>query len=147
MGIFDSIRSAIFGSAEAAEPAEAPPVAAPDATPAKSAPVDRATARAAAAPAGPVAAAKAPSESVDVAAILDAAVAKAGQKLDWRHSIVDTMKALGLDSSLAARRELAGELGYDGDTGDTATMNMWLHKTLMQKLADNGGKVPPELMN
>ena len=76
---------------------------------------------------------------------MDEAVAKNGQKLDWRHSIVDTMKALGLDSSLAARRELAAELNYTGDTKDTATMNMWLHKALMTKLAENGGKVPAEL--
>jgi hypothetical protein len=66
-------------------------------------------------------------------------------KLDWRRSIVDLMKLLNLDSSLAARKELAGELHYTGDTNDSATMNIWLHKQVMQKLADNGGKVPDEL--
>ncbi|MBI4046974.1 MAG: DUF3597 domain-containing protein, partial [Devosia nanyangense] len=75
-----------------------------------------------------------------------AAVAKAGQKLDWRKSIVDLMKALGLDSSLAARKQLAAELGYKGDTGDSATMNIWLHKQVIQKLKDNGGKVPADLL-
>ena len=67
------------------------------------------------------------------------------QKLDWRHSIVDLMKLLGLDSGFQARKELAQELGYTGDTGDSAAMNMWLHKQVMQKLAENGGKVPDEL--
>ena len=70
---------------------------------------------------------------------------KSGQKLDWRRSIVDLMKALDLDSSLSARKELAAELNYTGDMNDSATMNMWLHKALMKKLADNGGKVPAEL--
>ena len=80
-----------------------------------------------------------------MAPILDAAVKKSGQKLDWRRSIVDLMKALDLDSSLSARKELAAELNYTGDMNDSATMNMWLHKALMKKLAENGGKVPAEL--
>ncbi len=67
------------------------------------------------------------------------------EKLDWRRSIVDLMKLLSLDSSLAARRELAEELHYSGDKNDSATMNIWLHKAVMQKLAENGGKVPEEL--
>ena len=71
--------------------------------------------------------------------------AQAGQALDWQHSIVDLMKLLGLDSSLAARKTLAGELHYTGDTNDSAGMNVWLHKEVMQKLAENGGKVPDEL--
>ncbi|WP_406856139.1 DUF3597 domain-containing protein [Alsobacter sp. KACC 23698] len=98
-------------------------------------------------PAAPTAQAAAASSAgpVDVAAILDGHVAKAGQKLDWRHSIVDLMKALGLDSSLAARKELAQELHYSGDANDSAAMNTWLHKQVMQKLAANGGKVPDEL--
>jgi hypothetical protein len=70
---------------------------------------------------------------------------KAGQTSDWRHSIVDLMKLLGLDSSLSARKELAQELGYSGDTNDSASMNIWLHKQVMQKLAENGGKVPDSL--
>jgi hypothetical protein len=70
---------------------------------------------------------------------------KNAQKLDWRHSIVDMMKLLDMDSSLSARKELAGELHYTGDTNDSAAMNVWLHKQVMQKLAQNGGKVPEEL--
>ncbi|MGN6772521.1 MAG: DUF3597 domain-containing protein, partial [Rhizobiaceae bacterium] len=70
-----------------------------------------------------------------------------GQKLNWRTSIVDMMKALDLDSSLSARKELANELGYTGDTNDSATMNIWLHKALMKKLSENGGKVPSDLMH
>ncbi len=84
---------------------------------------------------------------VDVAAIMDAAVKKNGQKLDWRRSIVDMMKALDLDSSLAARKELADELGFSGDKNDSAAMNIWLHRALMKALSDNGGKVPAELLD
>ena len=84
--------------------------------------------------------------AVDVAAILDKMASENKQKLDWRHSIVDLMKLVGMESSLAARRELAADLNYSGDTTDTATMNMWLHKEVMKKLAENGGKVPPELL-
>jgi len=83
--------------------------------------------------------------AVDVAAILDKMASESKQKLDWKHSIVDLMKLVGMDSSLEARRELAADLKYSGDTKDTATMNMWLHKEVMKKLAENGGKVPPEL--
>ena len=90
--------------------------------------------------------AAAPLEQVDVAAILDAAVKAKGQKLDWRNSIVDLMKALNLDSSLTARKELAADLNYTGDTNDSAKMNIWLHKSLMKALAENGGKVPPEML-
>ena len=79
--------------------------------------------------------------------MLDAAVKRKGQKLDWRRSIVDLMKALDLDSSLANRKELAAELNYTGDTGKPAAMNMWLHKALMKKLAENGGKVPADLLD
>jgi hypothetical protein len=82
---------------------------------------------------------------VDVAAVMEKAVAAKGQKLNWRTSIVDMMKALDLDSSLSARKELADELGYSGDKSDSATMNIWLHKALMKKLAENGGKVPADL--
>ena len=87
------------------------------------------------------------STPVDVEAILDAAVKANGQKLDWRHSIVDTMKALGMESSLSERKELADELGYTGDKGDSAKMNIWLQKALMKKLAENGGKVPANLLD
>jgi hypothetical protein len=83
--------------------------------------------------------------SVDVAAIVDKAAAAKHEKLEWRTSIVDLMKALDIDSSLAARKELAKELGYTGDTNDSASMNVWLHKQVMAKLAANGGKLPPEI--
>jgi hypothetical protein len=84
-------------------------------------------------------------QNVDVAAVLDGLAAKNAQKLDWKHSIVDMMKLLDMDSSLSARKELASELHYSGDTDDSAAMNIWLHKQVMQKLAENGGKVPDEL--
>ena len=87
-----------------------------------------------------------PAAPIDVAAILDKMASESRQKLDWRHSIVDLMKLVGMDSSLNARRELAADLNYSGDTRDTATMNMWLHKEVMNKLAANGGKVPPDLL-
>ena len=67
------------------------------------------------------------------------------QKLNWQHSIIDVMKVLDLDSSLSARKELAQELNYSGDMKETASMNVWLHKQVMRKLAENGGKVPEEL--
>ena len=84
---------------------------------------------------------------VDVTAILDKLAAEATQKLDWRHSIVDLMKLVGMDSSLASRKALAAELKFTGDTADSATMNMWLHKQVIQRLAANGGRVPEELLS
>jgi len=130
MSILGKIISTIFGHASAA-PAGTPaaPAAAPATAPSS-------------APASP---APKPATPVDVADVLTKLAAKSKEKLDWRHSIVDLMKLLNLDSSLAARKELAGELHYTGDTNDSATMNIWLHKQVMQKLADNGGKVPDEL--
>jgi hypothetical protein len=83
--------------------------------------------------------------TVDVAPIPDKAVAAKGEKLDWRTSIVDLMKALDIDSSFSARKDLAKELGYSGDTGDSASMNIWLHKQMMAKLAANGGKLPSDI--
>lgn len=128
MSIFGSIMSAIFGSssAKAAEPA----------APASGGGAATATATATATPTA---------TQVDVAAVLSDLASKNKEKLDWRKSIVDLMKLLGLDSSLSARKELAKELGYTGDTNDSATMNVWLHKQVMQKLAENGGKVPEDL--
>jgi Domain of unknown function (DUF3597) len=82
---------------------------------------------------------------VAVVPILDKAVAAKKEKLAWRTSIVDLMKALDIDSSLGARKELAKELGYSGDTNDSATMNIWLHKQVMMKLAANGGKLPADV--
>jgi hypothetical protein len=87
----------------------------------------------------------APAQTVDVAAIVDKAAAAKGEKLAWRTSIVDLMKALDLDSSLTARKQLAKELHYTGDTNDSATMNVWLHKQVMTKLAANGGKLPADI--
>jgi hypothetical protein len=69
------------------------------------------------------------------------------QKLNWRTSIVDLMKLVGMESTLQERKQLADELGYTGDKSDTAAMNMWLHKQVMAKMAENGGKVPAELMD
>jgi len=136
MSIFGNIMSAIFGhssSAAAATTASAPPAAAPGESPPQSAP----------APAQPAASASA--APVDVTGIMDGLAARSSEKLDWRRSIVDLMKLLNLDSSLAARKELAQELSYTGDTNDSASMNIWLHKQVMTKLAENGGKVPDEL--
>jgi hypothetical protein len=130
MSIFGKIMGAIFGSKAAATPAAAAP------GPGSSTP---------AAGSSPAAAAAAPAQSVDVAAILDKAVAAKKEKLEWRTSIVDLMKALDIDSSFAARKELATELGYTGDSNDSASMNIWLHKQVMAKLAANGGKLPPDI--
>ena len=146
MGIFSSIKEKLFGKA-APEVAAAQTITAEAVKPATadvSATATTAGSAAAATPAESKAAAAAP---VDVAAVMDAAVKKNGQKLDWRRSIVDMMKALDLDSSLAARKELADELGYKGDKNDSATMNVWLHKALMKALAENGGKVPADLLD
>lgn len=82
---------------------------------------------------------------VDVEQVLDGLAAQNSQKLNWKTSIVDLMKLLDMDSSLGERKELAGELGYTGDTSDSASMNIWLHRQVMNKLAANGGKVPADL--
>jgi len=144
MGIFDDIKKAIWGApkdAASADPQKPVMAGAAGGTSAPAVPTPSAAPKPAATTSAPTA------PSVDVAAMLEAAVKAKGQKLDWRHSIVDLMKALDLDSSLSARKELAGELGYTGDTGKSAEMNVWLHKALMKKLAENGGKVPPELLD
>ena len=125
MSIFGKIMSAIFGTKADA--------AAPGATPAGGG------------SSGGGSPAAAPAQSVDVAPILDKAVAAKHEKLEWRTSIVDLMKALDIDSSFTARKELAKELGYTGDSNDSASMNIWLHKQVMTKLAENGGKVPDSL--
>jgi hypothetical protein len=127
MNIFGKIMSAIFGTKAGATPASG------------------GAAASTATSAGSSSAAAAPAQSVDVAPILDKAVAAKGEKLAWRTSIVDLMKALDIDSSFTARKELATELGYTGDSNDSATMNIWLHKQVMAKLAANGGKLPPEM--
>ena len=84
---------------------------------------------------------------MDVEEILESLAAKNPQKLNWRTSIVDLMKLVGMESSLAERKELAQELGYTGDLRDTAGMNIWLHKQVLRKLAENGGKVPADLLD
>ena len=85
--------------------------------------------------------------NVDVAAILDKMASSNKEKLDWKKSIVDLMKLVGMDSSLSARKELAKDLNYTGDMNDSAKMNMWLHKEVMRKLAENGGRVPADLLS
>jgi hypothetical protein len=89
--------------------------------------------------------AAAPAQPVDVEQVLTTMQQQSGQQLNWRTSIVDLLKLLNLDSSLQARKQLAGELNYTGDTNDSASMNIWLHKQVMTKLAANGGKLPPEI--
>jgi hypothetical protein len=135
MSIFGNIMSAIFKHAGAASaPAIQPSTpAAPGSTPAAS-PVPTSSS----APA-------APGTPVDVDAILTKLAAQNREQLDWKHSIVDLMKLLNLDSSLTARKALATELHYTGNESDTATMNVWLIKQVMQKLAENGGKLPAGL--
>jgi len=129
MSIFGKIMSAIFGATPAAGSTSA----------AGGAPAAGGGAGTGSAPAS------ASAQSVDVAPILDKAVAAKKEKLEWRTSIVDLMKALDIDSSLGARKELAKELGYTGDTNDSATMNVWLHKQVMTRLAANGGKLPADV--
>ena len=141
MSILGRIVSSIFGHASAA-PAPGT-AAAPGAPAAPGKPASPASAPSA----SPASTAKpgTPGTLVDVTSILDKLAASNKEKLDWRHSIVDLMKLLNLDSSLAARKELAGELHFTGDKNDSASMNIWLHKQVMTKLAENGGKVPDEL--
>jgi len=127
MSIFGKIMGAIFGSKATATPASGGSAANTGAA------------------TGSSTAAAAPAQSVDVASILDKAVAAKKEKLEWRTSIVDLMKALDIDSSLAARKELAKELGYSGDSNDSASMNVWLHKQVMAKFAANGGKLPADV--
>ncbi|MDT3721594.1 DUF3597 domain-containing protein [Pseudomonas oryzihabitans] len=134
MSLFSKILSKLgIGEAQADTPAAAPTTGATDT----------------AAPAGSTAPAggAAPISPVDVTAKLDALAAQKGEQLNWKTSIVDLLKLLDLDSSLAARQELAKELNCPADKlGDSAQMNMWLHKAVLQKLADNGGNVPADLL-
>jgi hypothetical protein len=129
MGLLSNIMNKIFRvSAKAERPFDAAPP-----TPA--------------APGIPSASATATMTEVDVEAILDKMAAEHGEKLNWKTSIVDLMKLLGMDSSITNRKELAAELKYTGDTNDSATMNIWLHKAVMKKVAENGGKVPADLLD
>ena len=136
MGLFNNLMSKIFGHATSAT-ATAPGAQTQSAI----APEQQAQA-----PAAP-AAAVAPPPVVDVTAILNDLAKKNPEKLDWKRSIVDLMKLVGMDSSFAARKQLAEELHYTGDPNDSASMNIWLHKEVLRKLAENGGKVPQELLS
>jgi hypothetical protein len=130
MGLFKDLMSKIFSHA-------ATPVAS-NTTAAQ--PTGGATAT------GTATAVQTPAAAVDVAAILTGLAAKNPEKLDWKHSIVDLMKLVGMDSSHSARNELAKDLHYTGDPNDSASMNIWLHHEVMTQLANNGGKVPQELL-
>ena len=126
MSIFSSILSKIFPAshpavADSSSAAARPGAPAPASTPASGAP------------------------AVDVEQVLNGMAKNQKQSLNWRTSIVDLMKLLGLDSSQTARKNLAQELVYTGDMNDSASMNIWLHKQVMKKLAENGGKVPADL--
>lgn len=121
MSILGNILGKIFKRRETATPTAAPaPTAAPTTT---------------------TTFAPAAAQPVDVDGILDFMNEQRDQKLNWRTSIVDLMKLTGMDSTLAERRELANELGYTGDTSDTASMNIWLHKQVIQRIKDNGGQI------
>jgi hypothetical protein len=127
MGLFSNLLSKVFGQQTAAT--SAPPPAAGGA------------------PAVASSGSTSPAATVDVTAILDDLAAKNSEKLDWRRSIVDLMKLVDMDSSLASRKELAKDLNYTGDTSDSAKMNIWLHKEVIRKISENGGKVPKELLS
>ena len=135
MGILSNIFHKIFPSSHPANTG----AAATTTTTTAAAPAPGAT------PAAPAPAAPTPMSEVDVESVLNNMAGAAGQPLNWRSSIVDLLKLLNLDSSLDSRKELAKELHYSGDTSDSATMNIWLHRQVMNKLAANGGKVPADL--
>ena len=135
MGIFSNIMAKIMGHEARASEAQV------NAAVASNAPAAGAQASAAAGAAATAA------QPVDVEAVLEGMASSNSQKLDWRHSIVDLMKLVGIDSGLSARKSLAQELGFTGSTDDSATMNIWLHKEVMRQLAANGGKVPAALVN
>jgi hypothetical protein len=156
MGLFNTLMTKIFSHASNAAPAAAPasapapapaspPVTQGSTTPAMPAAAAAGTPSTATSPRTP-AASTPPAQAVDVAATLDKLAAKNSEKLDWKHSIVDLMKLVGMDSSLSARKELAHDLHYSGDMNDSAAMNIWLHKEVMQKLAANGAKIPQDLL-
>ena len=146
MGLLSNLMSKIFSHPSATVAATGGASAAPAA--AAPAPASaRAQPAAAPAAAPPPAAPAAPARVVDVTAILDGFAANNPEKLDWKKSIVDLMKLVGMDSSFKARKQLAQELNYTGDPNDSASMNVWLHKQVLIKIAENGGKVPQELLS
>jgi hypothetical protein len=136
MSIFGKIKDAIFGNKAEARPT-APP--APAGARPSSAGSSASPPQASPAPA--------PAAAVDVEASLEKMAASNSQKLNWRTSIVDLMKLVGMDSSLENRKELARELGYTDDPSDSAAMNIWLHKRVMKELAAHGGKVPANMLD
>jgi hypothetical protein len=138
MSLLGNLLGTILGKGAQPKPTATTPASTPIPASTPAAPSTTATTPSASAPAS--------AQPVDVTAILDGLAAKNPEKLDWRHSIVDLMKLVGIDSSLHARKELAKELNYSGNTDDSATMNIWLHKQVIQKLAENGGKVPADLL-
>ena len=131
MSILGNILGGIFGRKKDDEP--------------KAAPTPAPTATVAPTPTAPAPTATAAAEPVDVAGILDFKNSVRDEKLNWRTSIVDLMKLLGMESSLSERKELADELGYTGDKSDSASMNIWLHKQVIQKIVDNGGQLPRDM--
>ena len=136
MGIFDRIKDSIFGDRKNTPAAGSPSFGG----------VSSGSSSTAAAPT-PTPAPASTLAPVDVEAMLEAKAKTFGHKVNWRTSIVDLMALVGIENSLAERRELARELGYTGDMNDTAPMNIWLHKQVMRKLSENGGKVPADLLD
>lgn len=128
MGIFSSIKDAIFGKKTAAAPRKTSSIIPSEIIAVAPQPVED-------------------EEEVDVIANLQAIDASDGRDLNWRTSIVDLMKMLGMESALQERKDLAMELGYTGELEGSAEMNIWLHKAVMRELAKNGGKVPAELLD
>jgi Domain of unknown function (DUF3597) len=138
MGLFSNLLTKVFGQQAAATTT----------TPAGAGGPAKAGAPAAAgAPTVASTGSTAPAATIDVTAVLDGLAAKNSEKLDWRKSIVDLMKLVDMDSSLASRKERAKDLNYSGDTSDSAKMNIWLHKEVIRKISENGGKVPKELLS
>ena len=138
MGIFDKIKDSIFGDRKNTPAAGSPSFGG----------VSSGGSSTAAAPSpAPAPAAASTMAPVDVEAMLEAKAKTLGHKVNWRTSIVDLMSLVGIDNSLAERRELAKELGYTGVMNDTAPMNIWLHNQVMRKLSENGGKVPADLLD
>lgn len=133
MSLFSTILEKLGIGKHAASPAEATPAATAGASPVT--------------PQTSVSTPTAAISEVDVASKLEALASQHGEQLNWRTSIVDLLKLLNIDSSLAARKELAAELHYTGSTDDSAAMNTWLHSAVMKKLAENGGKVPADLLD
>jgi hypothetical protein len=135
MKILQDMMGRIFGRKKAKDAKAAAPTA-------QAAPAPTATPTVAPLPPGPT-----PLSDVDVLEVLDDLAAEAGQKLNWKTSIVDLMKLLDMDASLANRKDLADELGYPGDKSDSAAMNIWLHKEVIKAFAANGGKVPQDMLD